>query len=208
MEGVVERPDPDEPDDPIVPIVPEDPKTPPAQTPDPAPQTDGIEEGKVYTSKGYSYRVTSLAKRTVTVTKAKNKKVKKINVPDTVKLGSSTYQITAVANNAFKNYKQATSAKLGKNVQSIGKNAFAGCARLKAVTINGTKLKSIGSKAFANCSKLTKLTLKSTSLKSVGKNAFQGIYKKAQIKVPAGKYKKYKTLLAKKGQAKTVKIKK
>ena len=44
-------------------------------------------------------------------------------------------------------------------------------------------------------------------LKKVGAKAFKGIYKKAVIKVPKAQKKKYKKLLAKKGQAKTVKIK-
>ena len=208
MEGAVEKPAPPTPPDDTKPddTKPDDTKT--DDTKPNQPQTDGIEEGKVYTSGSYSYKVTSLSGKKVTVTKAKNNKVKKITVPDTVKLGSSTYKVTAVADNAFKNYKQATSAKIGKNVESIGKNAFAGCVKLKTVTLNSTKLKTIGSKAFSNCKKLTKLTVKSKVLKTVGKNALKGIHKKAQIKVPANKLKQYKKLFAKKGQAKTVKVKK
>ena len=130
------------------------------------------------------------------------------NVPDSVKLGGVRYNVTAIANAAFKNCKQASAAKIGKNVETIGKNAFAGCTKLKTVTQNGKKLKKIGESAFGNCKKLKKITIKSTALKTVGKNALKGIDKKAQIKVPASKLKKYKTLLAKKGQAKSVKIKK
>lgn len=66
----------------------------------------------------------------------------------------------------------------------------------------------IGSKAFYHCSKLKKITIKSTKITSVGSNAFKGIYKKATITVPKSKYNAYKKLLAKKGQASTVKIKK
>ena len=52
------------------------------------------------------------------------------------------------------------------------------------------------------------MMLKTKKLKKVGKNAFQGIHKKAVIKVPSAKYKAYTKLLAKKGQSKSVKIKK
>ena len=152
--------------------------------------------------------MSSLSKKTVTITKAKSNKAKKITVPDSVKLGGVSDKVTAVADAAFKNNKQVTSVKVGKNVESIGKNAFAGCTKLKTVSLNSTKLKKIGNKAFYNCKKLTKITIKSTALTAVGKNALKGIDKKAQIKVPAKKLKKYKGLLAKKGQAKSVKIKK
>lgn len=46
-------------------------------------------------------------------------------------------------------------------------------------------------------------------LKSVGKNVFKGIYKKAVIKVPKSKYKKYKKLFNKKtGFGRKMKLKK
>ena len=49
---------------------------------------------------------------------------------------------------------------------------------------------------------------KNKKLKKVGAKVFKGIYKKAVIKVPKAKLKAYTKLLKKKGQAKTVKIKK
>ena len=86
-------------------------------------------------------------------------------------------------------------------------NAFANCKKLKKVTI-GTNVKKIGKKAFYKCSKLKSIRVKTTKLTSVGSNAFKGIYKKAVIKVPKAKMSKYKKLMKKKGQAKTVRIKK
>lgn len=93
-------------------------------------------------------------------------------------------------------------------MEKIGNSAFAGCVKLKKVTVRSTKLKQIGNKTFYNCKALKNITLKSKSLRRVGKNAFRGIHKKAVIKVPKAKYKAYAKLLAKKGQSKTVKIKK
>ena len=174
----------------------------------PPSQDNIIREGQVYDSGNYSYKVTSVSKLTAEVVGAKKNNLKKLTVYNTVTLGGKSYKVTSVSASAFKNYKKATSAVIGKNVQTIGKNAFAGCTNLKKVTVNGNSLKKIGSKAFFNCKKVTKLTIKSKKLKSVGKNALKGIYKKAVIKVPAAKVKAYTKLMAKKGQSKTVKIKK
>lgn len=180
------------------------------QTPSPDPVTPSpvqkIEEGKVYDSGDYYYKVTSTSAKTAEVTGLKNKAVTKIVIYTSVKLGGETYKITSVAANAFKGNKKATSITLKKGAAKIGNNAFAGCTKVKKVTLKGTTLKTIGAKAFSGCKNLKSITIKSKVLKKVGKNAFKGIHKKATIKVPKASLKKYKTLL-KKGQAKTVKIK-
>ncbi|MGN0361026.1 MAG: leucine-rich repeat protein [Hominisplanchenecus sp.] len=194
---------------------PEKPEENPKQEPDknnekpaqPAPGTV-VKDGQTFDAGNYSYKVTSAAKQTAEVTGVKNAKLTKITVYNTVTLGGKAFQITAVGASAFKNNKKVTSVSIGKNVEKLGSNAFAGCANLKTVTIKSAKLKEIGSKAFYNCKKLKTITIKSKQLKKAGKNAFRGIYKKAVIKVPASKYKAYTKLLAKKGQSKTVKIKK
>lgn len=167
-----------------------------------------IEEGKIYDSGNYYYKVTSTDKKTAEVTGIKNKKITKITVYSSVKLGNDNYKITSIAASAFKNNKKVKSAVIRSNVESIGNNAFAGCTGLKTVSINSTKLKKIGNKAFFNCKKLKSIRIKSKVLTKAGKNAFKGISKKAVIKVPKAKYKKYVKVLAKKGQSKTVKIKK
>ena len=71
---------------------------------------------------------------------------------------------------------------IGKNIKTIGKNAFAGAGKLKSITI------------------------KSTSLKKIGSKAFKGIHPKCKIKVPAKKLRAYKRLLKKKGLKSSVKI--
>lgn len=97
-----------------------------------------------------------------------------VSVPGSVKIGGYSYKVKSVADNAFKNRNNIKKISIGKNVVSIGKKAF------------------MGSKD------LTKITVKSKVLKSVGKNALKGINKKAVIKVPKSKYKKYKKLFGKK----------
>lgn len=169
--------------DPVDPGTPTDPNTPedPGKPTNPT-KPDKAEKGKVYTVGSYKYKVTSLTKKTVTVTGVKNKKLTKINIAKTVKIKGTTFKITAIGGSAFKNCTKAKKAIIGKNVKKIGK------------------------KAFYNCKKLKSIVIKSTKLKSVKANAFNKIKKNAKIKVPKSKLKSYKKLLSGKGQSKTVKI--
>lgn len=108
-----------------------------------------------------------------------------LSVPDTVTIEGVKYKIVEVSASAFKNKKKLKKVTIGKNVTTIGDNAFAGCSKLK------------------------KIIIKSTVLKSVGKNAIKGINKKASIKVPKKQLKAYKKLFTKKtGYKKTMKVKK
>ncbi len=200
-----DKPDPDKPD-------PDKPNPVPHPNPRPVPpgSTPGysdIREGNIYESKGYLYKVTSLLKRTVTVVGMKGSFTKLV-VPDTVIFENVKYKVTEIGASAFKNNKKATSITVGKNVLKIGNNAFAGCKKVRKAVLKSTVLKQLEGKVFYNCKKLKSIVIKSTKLKKAGKNAFKGIYKKAVIKVPKKKYKAYTKLLKKKGQGKSVKIKK
>lgn len=200
-----DKPDPDKPD-------PDKPNPVPDPNPRPVPpgSTPGysdIREGNIYESKGYLYKVTSLLKRTVTVVGMKGSFTKLV-VPDTVIFENVKYKVTEIGASAFKNNKKATSITVGKNVLKIGNNAFAGCKKVRKAVLKSTVLKQLEGKVFYNCKKLKSIVIKSTKLKKAGKNAFKGIYKKAVIKVPKKKYKAYTKLLKKKGQGKSVKIKK
>lgn len=113
------------------------------------------------------------------------KKTKKLSIPATIKIGKDTYNVTVIADNAFKKNTKLSKLTIGKNVTKIGKNAFSGCKKLKTIKISTTKL----------------------TKKKVGKNAFAGIHKKAKITVPAKKLKSYKKILKAKGvKTKTQKI--
>lgn len=97
----------------------------------------------------------------------------------------------------------------GYKITGIGKKAFAGYPYLKKVSI-GKNVNRIEAQAFAGCKKLKSMTIKTNALtaKRVGSKAFKGISAKAVIKVPAKKVKAYKKLLRAKGVGKKVKIKK
>jgi len=177
-----------------------------ADKPTPAPVA--IEPGKTYGAGNYRYKVLSTTDMTVEVVGLMKKDIKKVTINNSVNLGGKNYTVVSVAANAFKGNKKITSAVIKKNLKTIGKNAFAGCTKLKKVTMNSKKLTMINAKAFFGCRSLKSIVIKSKVLKKVGKNAFKGIHKKATIKVPAAKLKAYTKLLSKKGQSKTVKIKK
>ena len=156
-------------------------------------------------------KVTSSSAKAPTVSyiKSTNSKAKTITIPDTVKVDGITYKVTSVVSNALANNKKVTKVTVGKNVTSIGKNAFKKCTKLKTVILKSTSLKSIGSNAFYGDKNLKTITIKSTKLisKSVGKNAFKGTNKKLTIKVPKKKVSSYKKFLGKRGN-KNVKVKK
>lgn len=143
-----------------------------------------IKAGSIQTVSGVKYKVLSTKSATVSYKAPKNKKITSATIPATVKISGKKYKVTA-----------------------IEASAFAKCKKLKKVTI-GTNVKTIGKKAFYKCSKLKSIKVKSKKLTKVGSNAFKGIHKKAVIQVPKAKLSKYKKLMKKKGQAKTVKIKK
>jgi uncharacterized protein YjdB len=146
---------------------------------------------------------------TVSYINSTDAKAKTITIPDTVTVDGVTYKVVSVADNAVQKNKKVTTITLGKNVTSIGKNAFKGCTSLKTVNIKSSSFTKIGANAFSGDKKLTTVKLTSTKLtsKSVGKNAFKGTNKKLTIKVPKKKVSSYKKYFKNKGN-KTLKVKK
>ena len=138
--------------------------------------------GEIFKVKGNTYRLTSNgASPAATLVKASKKKAK-ITVPASVKKNGVAVFVTAIGNNAFKNRKKVRAVVIGKNVQRIGKNAFAGCGNLRRITV------------------------KTKTLRMVGKNALKGISGRAVVKVPKKSLKRYQKLFRNKGQNKNVVI--
>ena len=125
------------------------------------------------------YKILSITSSggTVAYVKPVGKKSKSITIAASAVLDGHTFKVVAVSAKAYKGYSKLQKVTIGKNITSIGKNAFAGCKKLKKITIKSTKLKS----------------------SSIGKNAFKGTAKKLTVKVPKKQYKVYKKFLKKKG---------
>ena len=169
---------------------------------------------------------------TVEYVKPVKTSAKTITIPATITVGDTTYKVTSIAKNAFKNNKNITKVTIGKNVKTIGAGAFYNCTKLKTVTMGNSvttigdkafykckaltkitipsKVSKIGKQAFYGCKKLKKITVKTKKLKKgkVGSKAFKGIYSKAVIKVPKSKYSVYKKLFKQAGAGKKAKFKK
>ena len=115
----------------------------------------------------------------------KNPNATSISIPATIKYKGKKIPVTGISDLAFNNMKKLKSVTIGKNVKTIGKNAFSGCKNLKKITIKTTKL----------------------TAKSIKAKAFTGINKKATIYCPKTKKAAYKKIFLKKGMKKTMKFK-
>lgn len=137
------------------------------------PSEDPLAVGKVHTVGNFTYKITkadSTGKGTVLLTGTKNKKIKSIRVPETINIKGTKFRVAGIGKAAFKGCKLASRAVIGKNVTTIGNNAFEACKKLKNIEV------------------------KTTSLKKIGKKAFKDIHKKARFTVPQKQLKKYKKL--------------
>lgn len=148
-----------------------------------------VKKNKVYTVGDYKYKITDArtnGKGCVALAGVKSnavkKKLKKINVAATVRIGGKIFKVT-----------------------SVGSAACQGCSKVANVTI-GSNVKEIGPKAFYNCKKLKKITIKTSKLNLVGKDALKNIHAKAVIKAPKRKLKTYRKLLKTKGLKRGIKI--
>ncbi len=140
-----------------------------------------VKKGDVITDKkaGVIVKVISVKAKSgnVTIIGTSRKSATSLTVPDTVKLGGKSFQVTQIAANAFRKNKKLKSIVIGKNVKKIGAGAFYGCTNLKKIKVKTTYLKK----------------------KSVGKNAFGKIHAKAKFSVPKKRLSSYKKILKKAG---------
>ena len=187
--------------------------------------TDG-QQTKVDTFKNYKVIGKNTAEYVGSVS---DKKKTAIRIADTIKGGSGTvYKVISVRNGALKKGKVKTLI-IGKNVKTIGDNAFSDCTGLVNVTV-GSNVTTIGDKAFFNtsiknlsfpaktykfgkqfvgkCGKLKVLTFKSSKItdKSLSAGTCSGIGVKVTVKVPKAKVSGYTKLFQKKGLNKKVKV--
>lgn len=184
---------------------PSSPQKQPENSPQPPTDAESIlpSVGTTKTVSAGTYKVTksSAKQKEAAYLKPTNKTKTSITIPASVNIDGYTYKVTSIDPNALANNKKLTKVIVGKNVTSIGKNAFKKCTKLKTVTLKSTFLKTIGSSAFYGDKNLKTITIKSSKLtsKSVGKNALKGTNKKLIIKVSKKKVSSYKKFLKKKG---------
>lgn len=139
------------------------------------------------------YQVTKAgtAGGTAAFLKPSESSIKKITIPASVKLDGITYKVTSISADACKNHKMLQSVSIGKNILSIGRNAFYGCTNLKNVSM-GKNVKTIGDKAFYKCTALPRIVIPEKVTK-IGKKAFYGDKKLASIMIQTKKLTNDKT---------------
>ena len=152
----------------------------PSPAPNPTP-TDELKKGDTVTVKNVVYKVTNADKKTVAAVKGKNKKLTSVSIASTVKVKGETCKVTAVNAKAFKGYARLKKVTIGKNVTTVGKQAFYGCKKLTKVSFKGTAVKSIKSAAFKKANAKIKVTLPK-KLKGKNRTKLVKQLKKAGIK--------------------------
>lgn len=106
-----------------------------------------------------------------------------IVIPAQITAAGTTYKVTAISARAFNKNTTVQKVVIGKNVNTIGKEAFYGCKNLKKIQVKSKKL----------------------SAKNVGSRVFKGINKKAKMSVPKSKVKSYSKWVKTKG-SKSIKV--
>lgn len=100
-----------------------------------------------------------------------------------------TYQVTKIADNAFKNNSKIKIVTIDDNIKEIGTSAFQNAAKLTTVK-SGTSLAIIGNAAFKGDKALKTADFSNSSIMTIGKNAFNGDKKLKSIKINGNKLKK------------------
>lgn len=107
-----------------------------------------------------------------------------IVIPSSYTDGTNSYDVTAIAEDAFANCTNLTAVSIPSTITSIGSEAFSGCAGLSSITIP-SGVTEINASTFAGCSSLASISLP-TNISAIGNNAFDGCSSLSSIALPTG----------------------
>ena len=108
---------------------------------------------------------------TATVAKCATDYSGNVSIPTVVTYNGTTYTVTSISENAFKECGYLTSVTIPNSVTSIGRMAFAYCRSLESVTLS-ENISSIEGYTFYDCNSLTSITIPN-NVTYVGENAFE-----------------------------------
>lgn len=131
------------------------------------------------TISGLKYKITIKGKhdiKSVVLIKQTDKKAS-VSIPSYIKYDNQKPLVTAIADNAFTGKKNIKTVVIGKNISSVGKEAFKDCINLRVVNIKTILLKE----------------------KTVKADAFENISPRAEITIPAKVGYRYTEMLKKRG---------
>jgi outer membrane biosynthesis protein TonB len=157
-------------------------------------QWENYETGKTYNVSGGKYKV--LSSKEVAYSGLANKTKTSITIPATIKLGNTSYKVTAIQKNACKGNSKLKKVTIGKNVKTVGDGAFMNCKALKMITF-GAGVTTLGKNVLNGDKKIKTITFKGKKIKKIGKGTFHSVPKKATIIVPQNTSSKYKKLIKK-----------
>ena len=106
----------------------------------------------------------------------------KVEVPTSVEIDGTTYQVKAIGNSAFKNCNKLESITLSEGIVTIGNYAFEGCYYLQSVTLP-EGIVTIGNYAFEGCYRLQSVNLPE-GIETIGISAFSSTAL-TEIKLPS-----------------------
>lgn len=162
------------------------PGTNPTQAPNGGTGTGTVAKGTTAKVGTANYKVTGAT--TAEYSGSTQKNPTSITVPATVKIKGKSFKVTSIKAKAFANKKKLKSVTVGKNIKTIGKQAFFKCPKLNKITFKGTAVTKIGAKAFAKGAKKPTVTTPK-KMKKKALNSFKKKMKKAGLSKKA-KYKK------------------
>ena len=124
----------------------------------------------------FKYRTDSEGNATI----VKGKNVKKIIIPNAIKIDGISYMVRKIDGKAFSNLKKLQTVTIqAANVKKLSKNTFFKCKKLKNVTITSLNLSNVSSGTIKKCSKV-KVKVVGRSSKAQSKTA--AAFKAAGIK--------------------------
>lgn len=106
---------------------------------------------------GIRYRVDTESQTAAIVAAKGNRYHGNIIVPANITVKGTSYPVTSIADECFKDCTDLTSITIGEYVTSLGDRCFAGCTGLKNVIIPNS-VTEMGNSCFDGCTSLTSLT--------------------------------------------------
>ena len=155
-------------------------------------QFAGIEEGEVAESvvNGLRYFYSTGGTTATVIQDDSYQSLTEVTIPATVGIGSKTYDVTAIGNEAFFDCRNLATVVLPEGLIAIGNNAFNNIS-VSEIILPST-LKTISAGAFQNCWNVTTLVVPN-GVETIGDYAFSYMYGLTRLELPAslkrvGKY--------------------
>ena len=121
----------------------------------------------------------------VTYVAPTNKTTTTITIPDTIKIGTTTYKVTEVKSSAVSNNKNVTTINIGQNVKKLKANTIKKCPKLKKIifrfkSVKAAKKCKVGKQKKINNKKRLKIKaiIRNRKAKSRKSKAFKKAYRK------------------------------